>query len=200
MAKNENKPQEKSNAPIWAAVITALATIIVAFLSFPPLIARLNTIWNPTPTIPVTIMPTETPSTSLGILPSETENLAGAASFTDTPVIPPPPTLTPIPPTGVMIAQISTNYSEGRAPLRVTFRAESSYVTFSDGSVETCKFANVCSYTWDVRKQEGATIHGPVIGGSEFSYEFAQKGVYMVVVYVCRGQACNFSATTIKTK
>lgn len=197
---DNQKPQEKSNAPIWAAVITALATIIVAFLSFPPLIARLNTIWNITPTIPVAATPTETPSTSPSILPSETENLAGAASFTDTPVIPPPPTLTPTPSTGVMIAQINTNAYEGRAPLRVTFRADASYVTFPDGSVETCKYAHVCSYTWDVREQNGQTIHGPVTGGSEFSYEFSRRGVYMVVVYVCRGQACSFTSVTVTTR
>ena len=99
-----------------------------------------------------------------------------------------------------MIAQINTNAYEGRAPLRVTFRADASYVTFPDGSVETCKYAHVCSYTWDVREQNGPTIHGPVTGGSEFSYEFSRRGVYMVVVYVCRGQACSFTSVTVTTR
>ena len=197
---DNQKTQEKSSAPLWAAVITALATIIVALLSFPPLIARLNTIWNPTPTIPVTAALTETLSVAKGISPSETENLADTASTTDTSTIPPPPTFTPIPSTGVMIAQITTNAYEGRAPLRVTFRADSSHVTFPDGSVETCKYAHVCSYTWDVREQNGPIIHGPVTGGSEFSYEFSKRGVFMVVVYVCRGQACGFTSVTVTTR
>jgi hypothetical protein len=96
-----------------------------------------------------------------------------------------------------MIAQVNTNYSEGRAPLEVTFRAGNSYVQFPDGTVEACEFAHSCSYTWDVREQNGTVFHGPVTGGKEFSYKFTRKGVFVVVVYVCRAQACNFAAITI---
>lgn len=110
------------------------------------------------------------------------------------------PTLTPIPLTGVMIAQIKANYLEGKAPLRATFRAGSSYLSFPDGSTETCEYANVCSYTWDVREKNGATIHGPELGGSEFSYEFSRRGEFIVVVYVCRGQACSFTSVSITTR
>ena len=198
MTEDKNKRRENPNAVIWAAVITGIVTIIVTILGFPPLIAKLDAVWNPTPTISATPASTETPTPSSIVSPTETPGQTIATPPANTPT----DTVIPTQPqgNGTMIAQINTNAYEGRAPLRVTFRADASYVTFPDGSVETCKYAHVCSYTWDVREQNGPTIHGPVTGGSEFSYEFSRRGVYMVVVYVCRGQACSFTSVTVTTR
>lgn len=199
MANKKKNPPENTNA-IWAAVITGIVTIIVTILGLPPLIEKIDSLLNPTATPASTPPPTETP-TSVPAPPFlETATQPAIIAFTDTPAIPAPPTLTPIPANGVMIAQIKSNYLDGKAPFRATFRAGSSYLTFQDGSVQACEFANVCSYTWDVREQNGPTIHGPVTGGSEFSYEFTKKGVFMVVVYVCRGQACNFTSVSVTAR
>lgn len=198
MTQDKNKRHENPNAVIWAAVITGIVTIIVTILGFPPLVAKLDAVLNPTPTNSATPASTETPSLSHIVSPTETPGQTIATPPANTPT----DTVIPTQPqgNGTMIAQITTNAYEGRAPLRVTFRADSSHVTFPDGSVEACKYEHVCSYTWDVREQNGPIIHGPVTGGSEFSYEFSKRGVFMVVVYVCRGQACGFTSVTVTTK
>lgn len=198
MTEDKNKRRENPNAVIWAAVITGIVTIIVTILGFPPLIAKLDAVWNPTPTISATPVSTETPTPSSIVSPTETPVLTIATPPANTPTEMPIPTQPPG--NGTMIAQITTNAYDGRAPLRATFRAGSSYVTFTDGSVETCEFAHVCSYTWDVREKNGAIIHGPELGGSEFSYEFSRRGEFIVVVYVCRGQACNYTSVSITTR
>ena len=128
-------------------------------------------------------------------MPSETSTQEVFTSIPNTPTFTPTSTQPPSP--SVMTAQIVSNYSEGKIPLAVTFNASSSFVTYPDGSVETCEFANVCTYTWDVREKNGGTIHGPEVGGGKFSYTFTKKGEYTVVVYVCRGQACNFAAASV---
>lgn len=186
------------------AFFTLIGGIITAFIASPLLLEYLRQHPLTTPTHIPTNIGTGTPflietipATTI-ILPSETPFQSPTIPSTD--MLAPPPTLTPALSTGAMIAQITTNAYEGRAPLRVTFRADSSHVTFPDGSVETCKYAHVCSYTWDVREQNGPIIHGPVTGGSEFSYEFSKRGVFMVVVYVCRGQACGFTSVTVTTR
>ena len=184
-------------------VIGLVITAIIA----PVALLIANKMINPTPT--VTPLPhivetlTESPGEDNPLLTPTTSTDEPAATYvatlspvvTDTSIA-----FTPTPSTGVMIAQINTNAYEGRAPLRVTFRADASYVTFPDGSVETCKYAHVCSFTWDVREKNGATIHGPELGGSEFSYEFSRRGEFIVVVYVCRGQACSFTSVSITTR
>lgn len=198
MTEDKNKRRENPNAVIWAAVITGIVTIIGTILGFQPLIDKIDSLLNPTPTISAMPAPSETPTPSRIDSPTETPVLTIATPAADT------PSETPIPTqpqgNGTMIAQITTNAYDGRAPLRVTFRAGSSYVTFSNGQVETCEYAHVCSYTWDVREKNGKTIHGPVTGGSEFSYEFSKKGEFIVVVYVCRGQACNYTSASITTR
>lgn len=98
-----------------------------------------------------------------------------------------------------MIAQLAYNYASGPAPLTVTFNAKTSYVLYPDGTIENCEFKNVCQYSWDVRK-DGALIHGPELGGSLFSYTFAKKGNYTVVVYVCRGKICHFASAAITVR
>lgn len=189
-----NQSQEKTNAAIWAAVITGIVSLVVGFLGFPPLVKYLDSRWNPTPTLLVVPSPSETFTVSPDILPSPTA--------TPTFVVPSPvtPTLTQPPDSGTMTVQLIPSYLEGKAPFTPTFRAGTSFVTYSDGKVETCEFANVCSYTWDVREKNGKTIFGPESGSGVFSYTFHKKGDYTVLVYVCRGQACSYTAATVTVK
>lgn len=187
---------EKSNATIWVAIITGIVSITLGILGFPPLITYINLQLNntptPQPTQPIHLISSETPTTSVIVTPQETITVA------PTPTI--PPTFTLVPTNGSMNAQISYNYSTGNAPLNVSFNAHSSFINYPDGQKVECQFENVCTYLWDVRTKEGKVISSPTQGPAEFSYTFSKKGEYMVVVYVCRGEVCNFSAATIIVK
>ena len=187
---------EKSNATIWVAIITGIVSITLGILGFPPLITYLNSQLNntptPHPTQPIPPILSETPTTSVIATFQET--------LTVTPTLTAIPTITLIPTNGSMNAQISYNYSTGNAPLNTSFNAHSSFVSYPDGQKVECKFENVCTYLWDVRTKEGKVISGPTQGSADFSYTFSKKGEYMVVVYVCRGEVCNFSAATIIVK
>jgi hypothetical protein len=193
--RKKRKGLDKS---VMVAMLGLIGTLLVALLGMPFIQNwwdnQVNAINTPIPTTEI-----------IQIVPSETltivSNFTPSLTLTDTPFTPPtlPPTFSPTPAAGVMTAQITYNYSNGKAPLHVTFKAFSSFVTYPDGGVETCEFKNVCAYTWDVRK-DGAVILGPVSGGGEFSYTFSKGGDYTVVVYVCRGEACNFSAASVTVK
>lgn len=108
-------------------------------------------------------------------------------------------TVTPQAVTETMTVQLTFSSSAGKAPLMVNFNAKNSYLSRTDGTTLSCIEKNVCSYSWDVRL--GSTsIYGPKLGDSAFSYTFQKKGEYVVVVYVCRGEACNYSAASISVK
>ena len=196
--ENTTSKTEKNNASIWVAIITGVVSITLGILGFPPLVTYLNAQWNntptPQPTEAIFLVPSETPVFSILTIatPQETNIV--------TPTITTTPTSTFEPISGVMNAQISYNYSTGNAPLNVSFNAHASYVSYPDGQKVECQFENVCTYTWDVRTKEGKTISSPTGGPAEFSYTFSKKGEYMVVVYVCRGDVCNFSAANIVVK
>lgn len=192
--KSASKPEpERSNAMIWVAVIGGMVSIVLAVLGFPPLINYLNTKWNSIPTL--------IPTPALSPIPSESPTIENLPNLIFTETLTPFLTETPSSvaspnETGVMKAQIVYFYGTGKAPLQGTFKADSSFVSYSDGTSLDCAFKNVCSFTWDVRL-DGKTVYGPIAGESAFSYTFQKRGNYMVVVYVCRGGVCNFSAVNI---
>lgn len=201
MPDKKKTQKQKIDPTVIVAVIGLIGTILTLMLTFEPLKHWWETRLNPpAASTPIPI------SETVEIAPSETSasmpSVVPAPAFTET-FTPPatlPPTLTQPPGPGAMTAQIASNYSEIKPLLAVTFNAASSFVAYPDGSVETCEFAHVCAYTWDVRERNGGTIYGPEVGGSKFSYTFAKKGEYTVVAYVCRGQACNFAAASVTVR
>lgn len=197
--KRESAPKSDGEKPypIWVALIGGIVTITVAVLGYPPLVKKLDSMWNSTPTIPVISSPVYTPMTIPVIQVFDTATQMAATPVVDSPI--PTQTLTQIPSTGIMTPQILTNFPTGKAPLAATFRAGSFYVTYPDGRVETCVFVNVCSYTWDIR-QGSNYVFGPEPGSGVFSYTFHKKGEYTVVVNVCRGEACNFAALGVTVR
>lgn len=202
VSKRGAQDKPKIDPAVMVAIIGLTGTLITVLLGFEPIKHWWENQLNP-PTVPVsTAMPnTETtepaPKTAEPVAPSSNPPVTDASTIT-----PPAATSTwTLPPaSGVMTAQIVYNYGVGNAPLTTTFNASSSSVAHPDGKVETCEFAHVCTYSWDVRNKNGAVIHGPEVGESKFSYTFAKKGEYTVVVYVCRGQACNFASANVTVK
>lgn len=199
-AKHQRKRKSSSdkNATLWVAVISGIVSITLAIIAFPPLVTYINSKWNATQ-IP---QPTFTPFVSASETPSyvSTNTPEHTLTFTASPIAIDTPTATSESTGGTMNAQITYNYSAGNAPLHVTFNAHSSYVSYPDGTKEECKFTNVCTYQWDVREKNGSVIFGPVQDKAEFSYTFGKKGEYVVVVYVCRGNTCNYGAANVKVR
>lgn len=185
---------DKSNTPIWVALISGLVSITLAILAFQPLVTYFNNQWNATPTSiasPTTSTPifTETPTEIITITTTDTPVSIIVPS--DTPSISSPQV------SGTMNPQIIYNYSTGSAPLTVSYNAQSSFVSYPDGRIEDCSFKNVCFFQWDVRQSDGSIIFGPVQGNGIFSHTFQKKGEYTVVVYVCRGDVCNFTGANV---
>lgn len=194
----KNRRNRKGLDPtIIVAVIGLISTVTVTLLNLPAIQNWWNNKLN-APSVSATSTSMVEPPAAF---PSETHTelpVTGLAPFpTDTPF--PSETPTQLTNTGKMTAQLTYNYATGNAPLVVTFNAHSSYLSYQDGAIETCEFSNVCNYSWDVR-QGSTPIYGPESGGGIFSYTFAKKGDYTVVVYVCRGGICNFAAVSITAK
>ncbi len=196
MPGKKKKSGQGVDPTVLAAIITVIGTLLVTLVTYKPIEAWWSSRLNPTPMISIgatfTPITSETPTKILIDTPTQ--------FFTETPT----PLLTDVSPTqlinlGKMNAQLVYNYATVNAPLSVTFNAHSSYLSYQDGTIETCEFSNVCSYSWDVR-QGSTPIYGPESGGSVFSYTFTKKGDYTVVVYVCRGEICNFAAASITAK
>ncbi|GMV33574.1 MAG: hypothetical protein DCC59_00540 [Chloroflexi bacterium] len=202
MSNKNKKKGQKVDPAVMAAIITLIGTLVTLLVTYEPIKNWWNTRLNSTPTL----IPTVSATDASLVVPSETP--ARESNFTPTPgiteTIAPSPaiisTFTDVPDIGVMTAQIASNYYDGRAPFTATFRAGTSFVIYPDGRVETCEFAHVCSYTWDVREKNGSTIYGPEAGGKEFAYNFTKRGEFIVVVYVCRGQACSFTAANVTAR
>lgn len=197
MSGKNKKAKNGLDPAVIVAFITVTGTLLVALLNYEPLKIWWNARLNPTPTSSFietfTPSPPELPTeaTSSIVPPIFVESVT--PFLTDTPVATQPLDI------GEMIAQLSYNYAIGNTPLTVTFNAQSSYVSYQNGTIDNCEFKNVCSYSWDVR-QGSTPIYGPESGGSVFSYTFGKKGNYTVVVYVCRGAICNFAAASITAK
>lgn len=188
---------EKKDTAIAVAIIGLIGTIIVGFMSFSPLVNWLNAKLTPSPTpsavgtIPPPVLDT----------PTEIPTISTILNSTDTPI-----TFTNTPATPTLESQnefmtvlLTASANEGRAPLTVNFNARNSFITFSDHSTSTCINQNVCSFGWDVRL-DGITITGMIQGEGVFSYRFEKRGDYLVVVNVCRGDTCNYSAASVKVK
>lgn len=181
---------------IVVALIGLVGTITVTLLN----LQAIQTWWDNR------LNATAVPVTPTGIV--DTSNPISSETPIEIPVIDPAPLITETSfpsetPTLISLATMNAglvyNYATGKVPLQVTFNAHSSYLSYQDGTIETCDFSNVCSYSWEVR-QGSTPIYGPESGGSVFSYTFGKKGNYTVVVYVCRGAICNFAAASITAK
>lgn len=197
MAKKKNSQNEENNqnTAIWVAIIGGIVSIILAILAFPPLTDLINSKWNPTPT-PI---PTDTS------IPSETASVRLEDTFTPNPINFSTQSPTDVPTSTLennkefMTVILIASANEGRMGSTVNFNARDSYVTFPDATTSTCINQNVCTFQWDVRL-DGLTIYGPVQNGNTFSYKFEKKGSYTIVVFVCRGNACNYSAASVTIK
>lgn len=197
MSGKNKKAKNGLDPTVIVAFITVTGTILVALLNYDPIKTWWNARLNPTPTSSfIETFPPPPPELSTG----ETISIASPISIESaTPFLTDTPLATQSLDVGEMIAQLTYNYAIGNIPLTITFNAQSSYVSYKNGTIDNCKFKNVCSYSWDVR-QGGTPIYGPESGGSVFSYTFAKKGDYTIVVYVCRGTICNFAAASITAK
>lgn len=188
MPGKRNKNKKGLDPTVWVAIVTLIGTIVVALLNYKPIEAWWNARLNATNTPALAVETVESPTSSP---PAETLVIEPTIIFTETPTL--------IAAIGKMNAQLVYNYATGNPPLNVTFNAHSSYLSFPDGTIQDCVFKNVCSYTWDVR-QGSTPIYGPETGGGMFSYTFQKSGDYTVVVYVCRGGICNFTAANVNVR
>lgn len=193
----KNRRNRKGLDPtIVVALIGLVGTITVTLLN----LQAIQTWWdNRLNATAVPVMPT-------GIV--DTSNPISSETPTEIPVIDPAPLITETSfpsetPTLISLATMNAglvyNYATGKPPLQVTFNAHSSYLSFPDGTTETCEFSNVCSYTWEVR-QGSTPIYGPATSEGKFAYTFQNSGEYTVVVTVCRGSICNYAAAGINVR
>jgi len=204
MTKRLKPNTTKEDPTVKVAKITQVGVVvglIITALIAPIVVTIANKVINADPTS----TPTFTSTTTVEMLFSSTETQTPVLNITPVATVvqgtfPPPTTNTPDSPIAeIMNVQLNFSSSSGKAPLTVNFNAKGSYVSRSDGTILTCAEKNVCSYTWDVRA--GSTsISEPVSGDGVFSYTFRKKGGYLVVVYVCRGAVCSFSAASISVK
>ncbi|MFZ5878208.1 MAG: hypothetical protein ACOY0R_02445, partial [Chloroflexota bacterium] len=204
------KRQKKLNDAVIAAFIGAAATIIVAFLGFPPLIQLAQAKWFPTltSTVAVSATPTdtftpsatctETPYASVTPFPSETV----VQVVTETISIPPTSTetststSTPVPPK--MVIETWANRYAGAVPLTVQFRVKESYVLFPDGSRSYCSLS-ACSYEWSVFfATSNKMVTTPQPWQDTFGFTFTNVGLYHVVVRVCQGKICGEAVIPIE--
>jgi hypothetical protein len=207
-SQNEShiQPQEKASskdakselaikAQLWiaivqvaGAIITAIATMIVALLAFQPLINWLQPSLTPafTPTSAQTpiFVDTATPiftSTPYPVnLPSISVTSTATVTVTDTPTI----QASPAP---ILIPRLVANNTSGRSPLIVKFDARDSFLRESNGIQFSCQ-AGTCYYTWRVYSNGQQIGRSANNSSGKFEYTFRQRGSYSVTVYICRGQ------------
>jgi hypothetical protein len=181
---------------IIVALFTLISACVTAFFASPFLLEIYKDTFEdtPTPTLPVeTFLPFPIPTDATPYIeisktdiPTVTAEITQEISVTSTP-------------SAMMIPQLRFSASEGKAPLSVNFNAEGSFVDVKGGADLLCNFENVCQYTWSVRL--GSTMmYEPTLGGSKFSYTFQKKGEYVVVLTVCRGEACESTAVVITVR
>lgn len=199
MSNKHNKTKAKIDPTIWVAIIGAIATLTVTVIGLPALGTWLNAKLNPTPTVfnSPTIIPYPSVTPFLNI-PTELSATPLPINIGD--IIPiDTVTSTPEATTEVMTVILTSSANDVKGPKSINFNARDSFISRSNGTTLSCIEKNVCSYTWDVRLN-GAIIFGPVQGGSAFSFNFGKKGQYTVVVYVCRGNTCNYGAANVKVR
>jgi hypothetical protein len=200
ISKPNTKKKKKSETvwiPFWGALITAIATITVALLSSPVIIKWLELRQTPSPTIApsASSIPATQIINPVDPIMTSTPDVIHAPTFvlaTNPPVF--TPTLSNLAP-GMRVIITATRTS-GKAPLNVNFNAGDSYLLTDDGKIVKC---GACSFTWSIRLGS-KFIYGPEKKDASFSFTFAKKGSYFVIVKVCRNsenEACQTSGITI---
>jgi hypothetical protein len=204
---NEDKPSEiKSTGrkgvdpSVWVALIGGLVTVIVALLSFPPLLTWLQS--TPTPTTTSIPILTDTPISVALTLLTNTPNLSTVTpTMTEMIIAPPSATETPSLPIGMHV-RLYADKTTGKAPLTVKLDARDSFLRAPGGEIYGCK-SGACVYTWEVYAG-GQRIGKPVNNSTgTFQYSFGKKGSYFITVVVCRGGGssdCNGSGAQIEAR
>jgi len=208
-ARKTNKP----STTVIAALIGLAGTIIAALLNSPLVTNYVEPTRTPTPTISLT--PTDfatateyLTSTPIIVVVTSTEMPPTASpTFTHTPTstltptlentVTASPSLAPVIDTMTVVLQSSVD--EGRAPLKVTFDARSSYVKFSTGSLVPCGNNHFCSYIFAIYR-DSKFLEKISNNNGMLYYTLNGKGQYFVTVYVCRGIACNDDGLTVNVK
>ena len=170
---------------IVLAIISAVTAIIIALLSFPPLIQRLQ----PEPSSTLAFTSTSSPDpTNTPIPVTETSSPTVSPSSTNTITITVAPletiTLTPAP---ALIVFIENDRSAGRPPLTVNFDARDSYLIASDGQQYPCR-NGTCNYTWKVVSDGQKLEKSQLNSSGKFQYTFGKRGKYLISVWICRGK------------
>jgi hypothetical protein len=188
---------------VMVAIITAITTIILALLTFPPIIEFFEK--EPTPTIvpaipdatilAATIEPTQSlmdtetsvPAPTFTDTPSPTATATNFPTFTHTPTYTFTSTVTATKglPVG-MDVQLITNTTSGKSPLKVNFDARGSFLRDAEGKIFNCS-GGLCDYTWYVYQGSKLLNKPESSHNGTFNYRFGSAGDYRVVVIVCRG-------------
>lgn len=180
--------KKAKDSAIVVALISAMATIIVALFNFPPFMALFEK--TPTPTFTETAFPT---------LTLETPLVADTPTATLTPFPLPTATFTPTPGPQIFVV-LEPSRTDGPAPLSVNFKAKNSYARFPDGSVWDCVLPNVCRFIWNITR-EGQQVVDPIhTSEGMLSFTFTARGTYLVTVTVCRGDICNGDGVFIEAR
>ena len=208
MSQETSKPNSSENnkyvleTPVLIALITAIVSIIVALLGFPPIIRY----FTPEPTL--TPSPTFTPTSTFSPTPLSSDTLtpfatnifapSASLSLTDTPspiIIP-----TDTPSSSRISVSLVADSVSGKSPLSVKFDARSSYLLTPDGERHPCQ-TGACHYTWKVYFQGQQLGRPDTDSGGSFRYTFKDKGMYIVAVQICWGKDrlyCAESSTFIE--
>jgi hypothetical protein len=204
--RKRSRKKSVDNAVVVAA-ISAVVTIILAFLGFPPFSKWLDSKLNPVPTIAITEtftpMPSEPPTVTLEISPTPGTATTGIteAAIPSTPeTFTPLPTNAPITPIDRMNVILIPTWYTGKAPLLVNFNVRESFITFANGTTFSCiSTRKACTFSWTVSR-EGQVIYGPEQGESVFPYRFEKKGKHRLFVYICHDQTCSSASADIEVK
>ena len=195
ITQRRRRRKQKADKAVVIAIISAMATIIVGFLGFQPLVNWLNSKLTPTPfvTVTQTLTPVPVAIDTPTILPTFTFTLP--PENIDTPTS----TLTSETKSEIMTVILQANATEGKSPLLVNFNAKASYVKFSDGSTAACGETHFCKFTWAVYR-DSQLIDNSTGGDGVFSYTFNRRGLYFVTTFVCRGEACGDDGVTVEVR
>jgi len=188
------------------AVVAALLVLIFAVLLNSPLFeSRAEPTPTPTPTSTQTESATATEyltSTPIFVVVTSTKGtLTASPTFTLTPTLENTATASPSPEPEIatMTVVLQSTVDEGKAPLRVTFDARTSYVKFADGSMAACENNRFCSYVFAIYR-DGNLVEKINNNNGTLSYTFSAKGKYWATVYVCRGEACEDDGLEVNVK
>ena len=188
------KGKGKGDAAVLVAVVSALATLTVAILGFPPLAEWYRGRLPPTPTTvasPTPIIATFIPPYQVPVPPA-----------TETPSPSRTPVASVVSPTQVMWVKVDLDVQpryDGKVPFRVTFNLQSSKFHLANGDDVYCRNVNTCQYSWKIYRnnvfiQEFNNADGILV------YTFTAHGTYIVKVEVCQDTACREDQAEIIVK